>query len=735
MQESRIVTQNIELVTRLRFNPPPSSAKAAPSKWLPLLPHLPHHDTFTAKQAYDCLISVPFVPAVASRFIKYYNDTVQFHSTLNYLKNPPQGYRQPATDILKGLEDIQSTIDHGGFPNQYAFEATLLALVHSAHDVHFQLDMGILAAFDFQSPYSIISLSEDGIQDPKVYLTGTSPLLRSFFGLLTDKVDVFLSQESSSSFKPSAIRSVDGQDATEFLSQIAANNSMGNLEPHADWNDLMASQAAYIQNIYSVFESAILVYPGETITIAFENGTQLGPQPWMALYNRIGPTGPLATGGDFCNFFVLGLHPASFDPNAPDPCNPTPVTGTASEPSTTTDSSATPATTGSTHAMPSATSWPDSSYPSTADIFQPNLYPDGGGFVTGYFLKDISTAVLSIPTFEMLDNDTKTFSDTVGKFLSASRAAGMQKVLIDLQQNLGGDSLLAVDTFKHFFPSKDPFRGSRLRANPIADVLGNTFTSYFEANKSPNSSVYENIVSSEWVATDRLKAATGQNFTSWGEFFGPHEHHGDLFTTVQHRDVDTLITSLGINLRDQIRQDQPEIPIQFLYDAADCRIFYTAETWLNYTALWTYSMKAISNPALCVPQSTGYSQKGTSPPFPASTINNAAFDVSALTAKYTNEFTGLELGSWDVTVQGGKTRDAPQTCNNHGNDCSFGRCNLDLKNPGKNGTYHGRPVVFREGTCPSIKGGGGGGLKDLVTAPDQPAEINRKRGLETAMED
>ena len=49
----------------------------------------------------------------------------------------------------------------------------------------------------------------------------------------------------------------------------------------------------------------------------------------------------------------------------------------------------------------------------------------------------------------MLGNDTETFSQTVGKFLSGSRAAGMQKILIDLQQNLGGDTLLAVDTFKH----------------------------------------------------------------------------------------------------------------------------------------------------------------------------------------------------------------------------------------------------------------------------------------------
>lgn len=414
--------------------------------------HIATEGTFRAKQAYDCLISVPFVPAVASRFIKYYNDTVQFHSTLEYLRNPPEGYQQPATDILSGLEHIQNSIEQGAFSNQYAFEAALLALVHSAHDVHFQLDMGILAAFDFESPYSIVSLSDDGIQDPKVYLTSVFPFPRSVFSLLTDKADVVLSQDPSSSFKPSAIKSINGQDVTEFLSQFAAANSIGHLEPNADWNDLMASGAAYIQDLYSVFESSILLYPGESITITLENGTQLGPEPWVASFNSIGPTGPLATGGDFFNLFVLGFYPESFDPNARDPCDPTLGADISAETSTIAKSSAAPTRTDSTSASPSATSWPDSSYPS-ADFSQPDLYPEGSGFLTGYFLKDISTAVLSIPAFEMLGNDTKTFSDTVGSFLNASHAAGMQKVLIDLQHNLGGDVLLAIDTFKHVRPS------------------------------------------------------------------------------------------------------------------------------------------------------------------------------------------------------------------------------------------------------------------------------------------
>ena len=111
-------------------------------------------------------------------------------------------------------------------------------------------------------------------------------------------------------------------------------------------------------------------------------------------------------------------------------------------------------TTSSTGSIPvevaaTPTSWPDSAYPENADIYQPNLYPSGGGFLTGYFLKDVSTAVLSIPTFQMYGDDILSFSTTVGSFLRQSYAAGLTRIVIDVQQNSGGDSLLAEDTFKH----------------------------------------------------------------------------------------------------------------------------------------------------------------------------------------------------------------------------------------------------------------------------------------------
>jgi hypothetical protein len=46
-----------------------------------------------------------------------------------------------------------------------------------------------------------------------------------------------------------------------------------------------------------------------------------------------------------------------------------------------------------------------------------------------------------------------------------------------------------------------------------------------------NESVYYWMTAKDWVATSRLNAHTDQNFTSWGEFFGPHMFNGDYFTT------------------------------------------------------------------------------------------------------------------------------------------------------------------------------------------------------------
>lgn len=59
-----------------------------------------------------------------------------------------------------------------------------------------------------------------------------------------------------------------------------------------------------------------------------------------------------------------------------------------------------------------------------------------------------------------------------------------------------------------------------------------------------------------------------------------------------NRDVVYWLQYVGINLRDQIRQGE-DIPLQFAYDPADCRIFFTPANFLNYSVLWQNAADAI----------------------------------------------------------------------------------------------------------------------------------------------
>jgi len=206
-----------------------------------------------------------------------------------------------------------------------------------------------------------------------------------------------------------------------------------------------------------------------------------------------------------------------------------------------------------------------------------------------------------------------------------------------------------------------------------------------------------------------------------------HRRHFINATTqnyLPNRSEDVFITFLGINLRDQIRKYQ-NVPVQFLYDAADYRIFYTAITWSDYAQLWTYAANAIfSNPKLCGPGSTGYASSSTGATVPPQYANSVKYNASTLigtTKQFTNEFTGLQLDSFKPTIKG-TARTVSQACNNHGLGCSFGRCHLDFKAPAKQGTFGGKSLAFRSGTC-SVTAPSGG-LSNLETKQDQPAEIH-----------
>ena len=197
----------------------------------------------------------------------------------------------------------------------------------------------------------------------------------------------------------------------------------------------MYSPAQDIQFINNAFDGSSPFYPGEVYSLTFENGSTIESVDWLAVLNDLDDAIPITDKYDFYSHFVVntyfntGLSKRS-EQNEPELSS---IRSSRSSFKRKRQSTPTP-----------QNFWNNSAYPNDPVVAEPNLGVDG--VLSGYFLPESSTAVLSIPNF--YPGNVTTFSNTVGDFLSTSKAAGMQKVVIDLQQNYGGQTLLATDVFK-----------------------------------------------------------------------------------------------------------------------------------------------------------------------------------------------------------------------------------------------------------------------------------------------
>ena len=377
---------------------------------------------------------------MATQFITYYKDTLQFQSTLAYLKDPPSSYQQPAVDLLGGLDALQFRVNSNAFDNEYDFEVALQKLIFAAHDSHLYLFGGLTEIFSFGMIYPLISVSIDGIALPKVYLEGESSADVEQFEVGSDNSvsdDLNSAQEANGQWNASAIATIDGQDVTDFLTQFAASNSLGYSNPDADWNNLMDSPAQDIQYLNNALDGSSPFYPGDVFSIIFENGSTIASTNWIAVLNNDDFDLSINSSQDFYENFVV----SDLDD----------FVGEFSKKRRRDAIIASPrkALTRSSNykrqtAPDTQNSWNNSAYPSNPVAAEPDL--GGEGVLSGYFLNESLTAVLSIPNFN--PGNITTFSNTVGQFLRLSKAAGMQKIVVDVQQNYGGDTLLATDTFK-----------------------------------------------------------------------------------------------------------------------------------------------------------------------------------------------------------------------------------------------------------------------------------------------
>jgi hypothetical protein len=232
----------------------------------------------------------------------------------------------------------------------------------------------------------------------------------------------------------SPVKTINGQNSVDFLTAWAKNASLGLIEPNADYNKLFPNAARSVGSDEAdrgAFTTN--VYPGsDNMTITFANGTSVSGA-WGTISTK--PLIGVRSGQDFYNLVVA---PDDSDDDESD------------------DSPASPATNGTLATLPRL----KAPYPAPV-VVQKGL--GNGGFCTGYFLNKSSIAVLSIPTFDMNGPFGLTFQQFVTDFLKRSKAAGMKKLVIDLQGNGGGVIFEGIDLFKQvsfsLLPSI-PWRGN-----------------------------------------------------------------------------------------------------------------------------------------------------------------------------------------------------------------------------------------------------------------------------------
>ncbi|KAL5593294.1 hypothetical protein FOBRF1_012396 [Fusarium oxysporum] len=190
---------------------------------------------FPGQLAEDCLQSMPFYLDLADPFLEELGKYVQWQSTLETLKNPPDAYMSSPTDILDGFEMIRNT--------KYSSHA---------NDGHFYVELCSFTPFTFMRNTALVSVSTDGIEAPELYTITDAELL------------------NRAEAEVSPVVSIDGRDASSYLKEI--EDQVLSQDPDARYNTLFFS---FSGNPGGVLDGRN-VYPGLNITtLEFRNGSTL----------------------------------------------------------------------------------------------------------------------------------------------------------------------------------------------------------------------------------------------------------------------------------------------------------------------------------------------------------------------------------------------------------------------------------------------------------------------------
>ncbi|KAJ4244181.1 hypothetical protein NW762_014562 [Fusarium torreyae] len=438
--------------------------------------------------AIACLKSVPLDKKRNKALLKHLFPFVSFHSTIEILADPPEEYLVPGVDILGGWDNITARLEKDLYENQYDFMVDLRSLFVAAADTHFAYNPALLNVFAFRRPnFDFASVSLNGVRLPQLFM----------------RADLDRGNHNELDYHPSAVDTIDGVPAVEFLEQEAANNIGNPQDPDAQYNNLFSSIPRSAVGRPGIAPGNLFEIP-DNHTIRFYNGSEKFFKSYISTQAGINFTG-IDSGKK--------LHEAFEIPASPPKESVKPTSSAAKSSGTATASST---------ASPTATSLPG--YPKPiAKVPQDSF---AAYFLNGTDYKDV--VVLSILSFLPLKSDSGNVAgiDIDGfvfdvqklmtKIVKKAKQEGRDKLVIDVSANGGGSKVLSFLLYTLFFPGADINLLDRYRANEALEAA----------------------VAANWTLIDRIAVsfgeglldAEGKTIRSGSAWFGPYTVTGQNVT-------------------------------------------------------------------------------------------------------------------------------------------------------------------------------------------------------------
>ncbi|KFY54669.1 hypothetical protein V497_07533 [Pseudogymnoascus sp. VKM F-4516 (FW-969)] len=506
-------------------------------------------EAIPAATGFACLSSVPFDAATGIATVENFQKLSQFHSTLGDIKNPGVGYANKPVDIIGMLDKVITMIKDGKFKNQYQFEEQIALITGLSFDGHYtflgntfysSLDWYRGGASDGAYEGSLISVSLDGKELPQVYFT-------------TD-----LTNEDAS-----PIVQIDGEDVVTYLTRESQHQLFHDAD--ARWNVLFARQQSDSVGSFVM----PWFYPGSNFTATMANGDTKTVLNYAAIPQALEEQWSQVTDGkSFYSTFV------------------SPQTATTTSTTETPETPATPERSLRKRYVEKRLVPPN--YPRPVIQHAEKEVELGAFFLGPASLSEV--AVLSMNTFDpVASGDSVEFQALIQKFLKYAKSKGRNKIVIDVSSNGGGSLFLGYDTFKQFFPSKEPDIGARMRYSTALDIIGTAFGTITIEDAANGSFDNNGLTPADMYLSPihytNSVDADQEDFSSWADLKGPVTINGASYTQVLRYNFsdpylyqgDTIESVTGYGpLADTPKQPYAAEDIILLHDgycASTCAVF------------------------------------------------------------------------------------------------------------------------------------------------------------------